>query len=111
MSGMLKPPGFEPIHLERIQTMQSVEKLASTKKIKLTDEEKEFIGDKKNLLDDSFTALTQINTDGIQPLIPVLEAENILRDDIATKAISRDELLKNAPEQQNGYFQVPKTVE
>jgi len=88
-----------------------IDKLAKTKKLKLTDEEKEFIEDKKKLLDESFTVLAQINTDDIEPLVSVLETENILREDVSRKMISREELLKNAPEQYDGYFQVPKTVE
>ena len=91
--------------------MQSIEKLASAKKLKLTDEEKDFIADKKKLLEDSFAVLAQINTDSVEPLVSVLGAENILRDDVAIKMISREELLKNAPEQYDGYFQVPKTLE
>jgi Asp-tRNA(Asn)/Glu-tRNA(Gln) amidotransferase C subunit len=34
-----------------------------------------------------------------------------MREDIAVKTISRDELLESAPEQYGGYFQVPRTVE
>jgi len=88
-----------------------IDKLAKTKKLKLTYEEKAFIENKKKILEESFTVLAQVNTDGIEPLVSVLESENVLREDISKKMISREELLKNAPEQYDGYFQVPKTVE
>ncbi|MCL2718616.1 MAG: Asp-tRNA(Asn)/Glu-tRNA(Gln) amidotransferase subunit GatC [Lachnospiraceae bacterium] len=91
--------------------MQNIDKLAVTKKLKLTDGEKEFLADKKKLLEDSFTILAQVNTDDTEPLVSVLETRNILRDDIAAKMISREELLINAPEQYDGYFRVPKTID
>ena len=91
--------------------MQSTEKLAKTKKLNLTGEEKEYLDNKRKMLEDSFASLAQINTDGIEPLVSVLIAENVLREDVSFKMISRDELLENAPEQYDGYFQVPKTLD
>jgi len=40
-----------------------------------------------------------------------LDSSNVMREDVASKLISRDELLKNAPEQHDGYFQVPAAIE
>ena len=47
----------------------------------------------------------------MQPLVSVLDIKNVLREDIEAKTISRDEILENAPEQYDGYFQVPGTLE
>ena len=62
-------------------------------------------------LDESFTALEKVNTDGAEPLVTVLDMSNVLRKDVAEKLISRDELLSNAPEQNDGYFIVPGTLD
>ena len=51
------------------------------------------------------------DTTDVEPLITVLEIENVFREDTAGKSISRDELLAGAPEQIDGYFQAPKTIE
>jgi aspartyl/glutamyl-tRNA(Asn/Gln) amidotransferase C subunit len=40
----------------------------------------------------------------------VLNLQNVLREDAAKKLLSREELLSNAPEQYDGYFQVPGTL-
>jgi len=90
--------------------MQSIDELAATKKLRLTGEEKIFIGDKMKLLEDSFAVLARIDTDGTVPLISVPDTKNVMREDVSQKMISRDELLKNAPEQYDGYFQVPKVL-
>ena len=59
---------------------------------------------------DGFNALAGIDTDGVEPLVTVLDLQNVLREDVGTKMISREELLANAPMQCDGYFQVPKTL-
>lgn len=89
--------------------MYSIEELAASEKLKLSAEELKYIASKKEILEDSFTLLSNIETGGIPPLVSVLDIQNVLRDDIAAKMISREKLLTNAVEQENGYFQVPKT--
>ena len=60
---------------------------------------------------ESFSALESIDTGGVEPLVTVLDMQNVLREDIAEKFMTREELLSNAPEQYDGYFQVPRTLE
>ena len=64
-----------------------------------------------NTLEDSFKTLADIDTENIEPLVSVLALDNVLRADISEKFITRDELLSNAPEEYDGYFEVPKTLE
>jgi len=58
-----------------------------------------------------FSVLDDYDTSDAEPLVSVLELHNVMREDVAVKFISRDELLKNAPEQHDGYFQVPAAIE
>ena len=60
---------------------------------------------------DKFTALETYETDGAEPLVTVLDSYNIFREDISSKFIPREELLSNAPEQHDGYFQVPAAID
>lgn len=48
---------------------------------------------------------------GDEPLITVCAIKDIAREDVSEKLISRDELMENAIEEHNGYFQVPKILE
>ena len=57
-----------------------------------------------------FSALDAFDVSGVEPLVSVLDLSNVLREDVAVKSFSREELLKNAPEQYDGYFQVPGTI-
>jgi len=58
----------------------------------------------------NFAALEQIDTKDVQPLVTVLDSRNVLREDVAEKLITRDEVMENAPEKCDGYFQVPETL-
>ena len=76
----------------------------------LPDDEHKKLSGRFNALVRSFTAIEQIDTDKVEPLITVLNMHNIMREDIAEKLLTRDEILANAPEQYDGYFQVPGTL-
>ena len=58
-----------------------------------------------------FAALDAFDTSDVKSLVSVLDLHGVLREDEAEKFISRDELLKNAPEQHDGYFQVPAAID
>ena len=80
-------------------------------KLQLSEDERRQAFQIADKLAESLTAMDAIDTGGAEPLVTVLDVQNVLREDVAVKMMSRDELLSNAPEQYNGYFQVPKTVE
>lgn len=56
--------------------------------------------------------LNDVNTDDIIPMNSVVEDMNLPeRVDQVTDGNIRDEVIKNAPDQMDGYFLVPKVVE
>lgn len=79
--------------------------------LELDGDEREQLSARLDALDASFSALDRVDTDGVAPLVSVLSQRNVMREDIAVKLLSRDEILSNAPEQYDGYFQVPGTLE
>ena len=91
--------------------MLDVRKFESIAKLNLPEKEREWIQKSANYLIESFEQLKEIETTGIDPMVSVLDLQNILREDECVQTISRDVLLSNAPEQYDGYFQVPKTLE
>jgi len=60
---------------------------------------------------DALEAYDDVIINSAAPLVSVLDLNNVLREDTAVKCFSREELLKNAPEQHDGYFQVPGAVD
>lgn len=91
--------------------MIDLKKYEAMAKLELSDTERQWAADRAQELLDGFSALEKINTEGAEPLVTVLEIQNVLRNDVAKKKITREELLSGAPEQYDGYFQAPKTLE
>lgn len=91
--------------------MQNMEYYEAMAKLNLPEAERQWVSDCADRLIDSFRALEGIDTDQVEPLVTVLDIQNVLRDDLAAKMLTREELLENAPEQYDGYFQVPRTLD
>ncbi len=51
--------------------------------------------------------LSEIDTDGVEPLVYLSEEVNVLREDETKTMVSQVEALKNAPEKDSDYFKVP----
>jgi len=78
--------------------------------LKLNSGEREMLSEHAERLLESFSALEHIDTTGAVPLVSVLSMSNVLREDVAEKRFTRDEILANAPEKYDGYFRVPGTL-
>ncbi|MCL1835636.1 MAG: Asp-tRNA(Asn)/Glu-tRNA(Gln) amidotransferase subunit GatC [Oscillospiraceae bacterium] len=76
----------------------------------LPEDERSLLSGRIDALRAGFDSMAQADTGDTQPLVTVLELCNILREDSSAKLISREELMQNAPEQQDGYFRVPATL-
>jgi len=76
----------------------------------LPDGEREELAGLFDVIVAGFGALEQIIADGVEPLVTVLDTHNIMREDVAGKLFTRDEILANAPEEYDGYFKVPGTL-
>jgi aspartyl-tRNA(Asn)/glutamyl-tRNA(Gln) amidotransferase subunit C len=92
------------------KTMENIKDYEAMAKLDLPDDERRWISAMADRLLDCFAELSGIDTDGVEPLFTVLDVQNVLREDISNKMLSREELLANAPMQEGGYFQVPRTL-
>lgn len=55
--------------------------------------------------------LSTIDTSHVEPLIFMSDERNVLRDDIASTSVSKDEALMNAPKKDSDYFRIPKVLD
>jgi len=79
--------------------------------IETTDADRETLGRRLGAIVDGFATLDLIDAGNVAPLVSVLDLHNVMREDVAKKLLPRHEILANAPEQYDGYFQVPGTLE
>ncbi|RPI67050.1 MAG: Asp-tRNA(Asn)/Glu-tRNA(Gln) amidotransferase subunit GatC, partial [Ignavibacteriales bacterium] len=54
--------------------------------------------------------LNEADTENVEPLSYPVEGSNIFREDELKPSVSRDEALKNAPDQDDEFFKVPKVI-
>ena len=91
--------------------MLDIKKYETVAMFDFSDDERERLSERAGVLAESFSDIEKIDTDKAEPLVSVLGLHTILREDVAEKLLTRDEILANAPEQYDGYFQVPGTLE
>ena len=90
---------------------EQVEHVANLARLTLSEEEKEELTkDMINIIEFA-DKLGSLDTEGIDPTAHVMKLENVFREDVVKDEYTRDELLQNAPEKENGCFHVPKIVE
>ena len=80
-------------------------------KLELSGEEKEEAKKDMGRMLDYIDMLNELDTGGVEPMSHVFAMHNVFREDVVTNGDEREKILKNAPEQKDGSFKVPKTVE
>jgi aspartyl-tRNA(Asn)/glutamyl-tRNA(Gln) amidotransferase subunit C len=54
--------------------------------------------------------IDELNLDNIEPLKYMTDERNILREDIVTATLTKEEILLNAPQKDSDYIKVPKVM-
>lgn len=55
--------------------------------------------------------LNELNTDGVEPMMHVMEVSNVFRDDDLGVSLDRDATFKNAPKSDGDFFIVPRILD
>jgi len=90
---------------------ETIDYVSILAKLELSDEEREAAKKDMGRMLDYIDKLNELDTSGVEPMSHVFAVSNVFRDDVVTNGDDRDNILKNAPKQKDGAFQVPKTVE
>ncbi len=90
---------------------ETMEYVAILAKLELSEEERRQAKQDMEKMLDYIDQLNELDTSGVEPMSHVLPVQNVFREDVVTNGDERDKILKNAPEEKNGAFVVPKTVE
>ena len=91
--------------------MIDIKKYEAVAMLDLSDDESDRLCEIAGAMAKSFERLEKIDTRDVSPLVSVIDRHTVLREDIVQKSLTRDEILANAPEQSDGYFRVPGTLE
>lgn len=92
-------------------TKETVQKLAKLSNIGLNDQEIDVMADELGAIVGFVEELQSVNVDDVEPTFQVTGLKDAFRaDEVAAVTLSREELLANAPDQQDGYIKVPRVL-
>ena len=80
-------------------------------KLELSPEEKEQAKKDMGSMLDYIDKLGELDTQAVEPMSHVYPVKNVFREDKVTNGDMREEILRNAPEEKDGMFAVPRTFE
>lgn len=79
--------------------------------LELNEEEKEQAKKDMGRMLDYIDKLNELDVSGVEPMSHIFPVHNVFREDVVTNGDDRENMLLNAPEQKDGQYQVPKTVD
>ena len=90
---------------------ETIEQVGILAKLELSEEEKEKAKKDMGSMLDYIDKLNELDTTGVEPMSHVFPVQNVFREDVVVNGDDRENILKNAPEEKDGSFVVPKTVD
>ncbi len=90
---------------------ETIEYVGILAKLELSGEEKERAKKDMGEMLDYIDKLNELDTTGVEPMSHVFPVENVFREDVVENGDDRENMLKNAPEQKDGSYKVPRTVD
>lgn len=91
--------------------LKTVDRIANLARLEFTDEEKKDIQGDLNKILALVDKLSEVDTEGVEPLIYMLDEEARLREDVVEQKTTQEEALKNAPDKDSDYIRVPKVLD
>lgn len=89
-------------------TTKDVEHVAKLARLELTEEEKETytkqLGDVLKYVEQ----MNEVDTSNVEPMAHPIEFVNVMREDKVYYEQTKEALMQNTPEEENGFFKVPK---
>jgi aspartyl-tRNA(Asn)/glutamyl-tRNA(Gln) amidotransferase subunit C len=89
----------------------TVRRIARLARIKITDAEAKGLVNELSGILNWVEQLKEVDTSAVEPMTRVVPIELKKREDAVTDGGKADEILKNAPMAEDGFFVVPKIVE
>lgn len=92
-------------------TCEDVANVALLSRLEFSESELETFTGQMDAILEYADVLNKLNVDEVRPTAHVLPLKNVMRVDEAKPSLPRELALSNAPEQEDGYFKVPKIME
>lgn len=94
-----------------VVTADDVKKIARLSRLHVEDDRLQPIAEDLNGILAWIEQLTEVDVEGVEPMTSAVAIKAPLRGDEVTDGGMRDNILKNAPKADDGFFVVPRSVE
>lgn len=92
-------------------TAEDVRKIARLSRLHVEDNQCAVLADELNGILGWIEQLSEVDCEGVEPMTSAVDMRAPMRADEVTDGGVRDDVLKNAPKQDDGFFVVPRSVE
>ena len=89
-------------------TIKDVEHVAKLARLELTEEEKEKFTGQLGAVLEYVNQMNEVDTSDVEPMAHAIDFSNVMREDKVVYEQTKEELMKNAPHEEDGFFRVPK---
>ena len=89
-------------------TIKDVEHVAKLARLELTEEEKEKFTGQLGAVLEYVNQMNEVDTSDVEPMAHAIDFSNVMREDKVVYEQTKEELMKNAPYEEDGFFRVPK---
>ena len=90
---------------------ETIEYVGILARLELSGQEREQAKKDMGSMLDYIDKLGELDTEGVEPMSHVFPVNNVFREDVVTNGDMREEILKNAPEETDDMFVVPRTFD
>lgn len=91
-------------------TQQTVRHVAKLARLELEEAEELKLTEQLGSILDYVEALSRLDTSSTEPTAHPLPLSNVMRSDAPRPSLEREQVLQNAPAQEQGMFRVPKIL-
>ena len=89
-------------------TIKDVEHVAKLARLELTEEQKEKFTGQLGAVLEYVNQMNEVDTSDVAPMAHAIDFSNVMREDKVVYEQTKEELMKNAPYEEDGFFRVPK---
>ncbi|MEN9018850.1 MAG: Asp-tRNA(Asn)/Glu-tRNA(Gln) amidotransferase subunit GatC [Hellea sp.] len=96
---------------KNVVNVEDVKKIARLSRLRVEDTELQSLADDLSGILGWIEQLNEVDVDKVEPMTSAVAMKSPMRKDIVSDGDKRDQILKNAPKKDDGFFVVPRSVE
>ena len=91
-------------------TSEQVLQIGRLSRIELSPAQVDEFAEQLAVVLESFDKLSELDTEGVEPMAHAVELTNVLQDDIVREGLTHEAALANAPARDGDLYKVPKVI-